>query len=154
MDLYLLRHAEAGVAPRDADRELTANGLAQAGAVAAGINWLDLGLTGIISSPLPRARQTAQPVARIIALLVETNEVLAPGHSAADALALVTERAGRLLLVGHEPQLSGIIRLVTGGCVRMRKAMLVALELPVAGSAQGSLAWALSWRHLQRLGRT
>jgi phosphohistidine phosphatase SixA len=54
--------------------------------------------------------------------------------------------------VGHEPQLSEIVLLVTGGRVHMRKAMLAALELPSADATQGALAWLLSWRHLQRMG--
>jgi phosphohistidine phosphatase len=153
MDLYLLRHAEAGEAPRDEDRELSERGRAQAGAVAAGIGWLDLGFTAIVSSPLPRATQTAQPLAQALALPLETAEELAPGYSPKDALALVARRGDRLLLVGHEPQLSDIVGLVTGGHVRMRKAMLAALELQSAEVTEGVLAWALTWRHLQRLGR-
>jgi phosphohistidine phosphatase len=153
MMLYLLRHAEAGEAPRDQDRELTEHGHAQAAAVATGIDWLGLGLTGILSSPLPRATQTAQPVARIVGLTLETVEALAPGQDPADGLALVARRGDRLLLVGHEPQLSEIIGLVTGGRARMRKAMLAAIELSSVESSQGTLDWLLAWRHLQRLGR-
>lgn len=153
MNVYLLRHAEAGEAPRDEDRELTARGRVQAGAVAAGIGWLELGLTGVVSSPLPRATQTAQPVARAVALPLETDEALAPGHSPADGIALLAGRGDHLLLVGHEPQLSGIISMVTGGNVRMRKAMVAAIDLPSAETTQGALAWLLSWRHLQHLGR-
>jgi phosphohistidine phosphatase len=152
MDLYLLRHAEAGEAPRDEDRELTAHGREQADAVAAGIYWLDLGLTRIVSSPLPRATQTAQPVARALDLPLETVEALATGHGPSDAIKLLGTHGDRLLLVGHEPQLSEIILQVTGGRVRMRKAMLAALELPSAEATRGALAWLLSWRHLQRLG--
>jgi phosphohistidine phosphatase len=152
MELYLLRHAEAGEAARDEDRELTAHGRDQADAAAAGIKWLDLGLTRVISSPLPRATQTAQPAARALGLSLETTEALAPGHGPSDALALLTRHDDSVLLVGHEPQLSGVVRLVTGGSVHMRKAMLAALELPSAEVPQGALSWLLSWRHLERLG--
>src|SRR5665213_1896065 len=43
MNVYLLRHAEAGAAPRDEERELTEYGRAQAATVAGGIRWLNLG---------------------------------------------------------------------------------------------------------------
>jgi phosphohistidine phosphatase len=153
MMLYLLRHAEAGEAPRDEDRELTEHGHAQAAAAAAGIDWLNLNLTSILSSPLPRATQTAQPVARVLGLALETVEALAPGQDPSDGLAVLAGRGDRLLLVGHEPQLSGIIGLVTDGRARMRKAMLAAIDLPSVESPQGTLDCLLSWRHLQRLGR-
>ena len=153
MDLYLLRHAAAGEAPRDEDRELTERGHQQARAVAAGIAWLDPGLDAILTSPLPRAAQTAQPVARALGLRLETARALAPGHDPTEALALLAGRGQRVLLVGHEPQLSGIAQLATGGRVHMRKAMLARIELESADPADGELAWLLAWRHLQRLAR-
>ena len=153
MDLYLLRHAAAGEAPRDEDRELTERGHQQARAVAAGLAWLDPGLDAILTSPLPRAAQTAQPVARALGLRLETARALAPGHDPTKALALLAGRGQRVLLVGHEPQLSGIAQLATGGRVHMRKAMLARIELESADPADGELDWLLAWRHLQRLAR-
>jgi phosphohistidine phosphatase len=154
MDLFLLRHAEAGEAPRDEDRVLTKKGHEQARAVAAGIDWLDLGLTAILSSPLPRAVQTAQPVADALSLDIEKADALAPGNSPSEALALLTDRGDKVLLVGHEPQLSAIAQAISGGRVHMRKAMLAHLELDSPNPAQGDLAWLLAWRHLDRLGHT
>jgi phosphohistidine phosphatase len=153
MIVYLLRHAEAGEAPRDEERELTDHGRAQAAAVAAGIRWLDLGITAIISSPLPRARQTAQPVADALDLALETADGLATGQRPAHGIALLVGRGDGLLLVGHEPQLSGIISTATGGRVHMRKAMLAALECSSLEAPDGALTWLLAWRHLERLGR-
>ena len=153
MELYLLRHAAAGEAPRDEDRELTERGHQQARAVAAGIAWLNPGLDAILTSPLPRAAQTAQPVAKTLGLRLETVDALAPGHDPAEALALLAGRGNCLLLVGHEPQLSGIAQLATGGRVHMRKALLARLELQSADPADGELAWLLAWRHLEGLAR-
>ncbi len=156
MDLYLLRHGEAGEAPRDEDRELTLRGREQARAVAAGIAWLDLELDAILSSPLPRARQTVAPVAEALKMRAEDALPLAGGRVPEAALALLRGRqaqvGARLLLVGHEPQLSDIVRAVTGGRVHMRKAMLAHVELRALEPADGELAWLLSWRQLQRLG--
>lgn len=154
MELYLLRHAEAGEAPRDDDRTLTERGHMQAQAAAAGIAWLDLGLDTILTSPLPRAAQTAAPVADALGLRTETAGELATGRGPDDALALLAGRGERILLVGHEPQLSGIASLATGGRIHMRKGMLARIELHAARPAYGELAWLLSWRHLERLGRS
>ena len=153
MDLYLLRHGEAGQAPRDEDRELTERGHEQARAVAAGLAWLNPGLDAILTSPLPRAVQTAQPVARALGLEVQTADALAPGHGPDEPLALLSGRGERVLLVGHEPQMSGMALRLTGGRVHMRTAMLAHLELDSAQTARGQLAALLSWQHLQRLGR-
>src|SRR5579862_1886569 len=101
MDLYLLRHAEAGEAPRDEERQLTERGQRQAQAVAAGIAWLDLKLNAILSSPLPRSAQTARPVAEALGLRVESTSGLATGHSVDEALALLAGRGDAVLLVGH-----------------------------------------------------
>ena len=78
---------------------------------------------------------------------------LATGHAPEAALALLLGRGERVLLVGHEPQLSGIVTAVTGGRVRMRKAMLARIAVRALEPAEGELAWLLSWRQLQRLGR-
>jgi phosphohistidine phosphatase len=153
MELYLLRHAVAGEAPRDEDRELTERGHQQARAVAAGLAWLDPGLDAILTSPLPRAAQTAQPVARALGLRLETVHTLAAGHDPTEALALLAGRGERLLLVGHEPQLPGIAELAMGGRVHMRKAMLARIKRQSTDPADGELAWLLTWRHLERLAR-
>ncbi len=153
MDLYLLRHGEAGEAPRDEDRELTPRGHEQARAVAAGVKWLDLELDAILTSPLPRARQTAAPVAEALGMRAEEAVSLTASRAPEAALALLPSRGERVLLVGHEPQLSGIIREMTGGRVHMRKAMLAHIEARVLDPAAGELAWLLSWRQLERLGR-
>lgn len=153
MDLYLLRHAEAGEAPRDEDRQLTERGRRQARAVAAGIAWLDLGLNAILTSPLPRATQTAQPVADALRMRLASSAALATGHHPAEALALLHGRGDAVLLVGHEPQLAEIIRMLTGGRAHVRKAMLARLEVESTDPPAGAIAWLLPWKHLERLGR-
>ncbi len=153
MDLYILRHAEAGEARRDEDRELTQRGREQARAVADGIGWLDLKVGAILSSPLPRAAQTAEPVAAKLGLSVTLTDGLAAGQSPRAALSALNGRGERALLVGHEPQLSGIVEALTGGRIHMRKAMLAYVEVQSLEPAYGELAWLLAWRHLERLGR-
>jgi phosphohistidine phosphatase SixA len=133
--------------------DATLHGRARAAAVAAGIGWLNLGLTAIISSPLPRTRQTAQPVSDALRLALETVDGLTTGQRPAHGIALLAGRGDGLLLGGHEPQLSGIISTVTGGRVHLRKAMSAALECASLEATDGALAWLRVWRHLERLGR-
>ncbi len=149
MELYLLRHAEAGDASRDEDRALTDHGRLQASAAAGGISSLRLTLETLVSSPAIRAVQTAEPVAAALGLPLETADALSVGRSPAEALELLAMYRGPMLMFGHEPQLSGVLMAVTGGRVRMRKAMLARIDLESLDPALGRIAWILSWQHLK-----
>ncbi|TNJ65628.1 histidine phosphatase family protein [Paenibacillus hemerocallicola] len=84
MDLFLIRHGQSignTVTYDMADGELTELGRSQAGKVLAGMK--DAGVTHIVSSPLQRAIETAQPLARATGLPIrvwtETFEVRSKG---------------------------------------------------------------------------
>src|SRR5689334_1713675 len=71
MHLFFLRHGDAeerrpGL--RDADRHLTPDGKAEMRQVAAGLAALDVTIDRILSSPLPRALETAQIAAEALAI--------------------------------------------------------------------------------------
>ncbi|MGV9374794.1 bifunctional RNase H/acid phosphatase [Nonomuraea sp. NPDC003707] len=79
--LLLLRHGETALSVERrfsgrGDAELTANGLAQAAAAAERLSREPYRLDVIVSSPLKRARQTAEAVARRTGLDVEVDEDL------------------------------------------------------------------------------
>lgn len=79
--LVLLRHGETPLSAERrfsglGDPELTANGLAQAAAAAARLSRDPYRLDAIVTSPLTRARQTAQAVAERAGLDVETDDDL------------------------------------------------------------------------------
>jgi phosphohistidine phosphatase len=115
MDLYLIRHGDAvrlgeqGI-DQDAERPLTEEGEAQARAVAAGLQKRGVTLGRVFTSPLRRARQTAEGMLRQWSSpgpeLVVCEE-LAPGgrHK---PLARLLRNCGqdRVALVGHQPDLS------------------------------------------------
>jgi phosphohistidine phosphatase len=146
--LYFLRHAEA---EPEGDRLTVAGAAAMR---AAGPLWRRLNLRpeAVVSSPLPRAMETARIVVEELRLTTAeaepvADERLAPG---ADWGALARAMADRgdlrsLLFVGHEPDLSRAIALLTGASsVRMRKGSLACVEfygVPEPGS--GELAWLL-----------
>ena len=66
-ELYLVRHAVAAERgddwPDDTKRPLTANGVSRFREVVEGLVWFGVGIDEIYSSPLVRARQTAEAIA-------------------------------------------------------------------------------------------
>lgn len=160
MKLYFLRH---GIAedPRaglpDARRALTPEGEAQMRAVGRGMEALGLRFDAILTSPLARARQTAEIAARELGQgeRVREEPALASGAGLPDlARALEGQpETARLLLVGHEPDFSEMIgALIGGGSVRVKKASLACVEALRVRSGSGELRWLLKPEHLCRLG--
>lgn len=145
MILYFLRHAEA---------ESDGGGLTVAGAEAmraAGELWRRLNLRPdvVLSSPLPRALQTAGLVTQGLGLPGRpiADERLSPGADwGAMARGLADHAHARsVLFVGHEPDLSRVVQLLTGAAsVRMRKGSLACVEFyGIPEVATGELAWLL-----------
>jgi phosphohistidine phosphatase len=150
--LYFLRHAAAedrAPAGGDRDRRLTAEGEMQLRAAAVLWRHLNLRPDVVLTSPLPRAVRTAELLVDGLGLPVApiADERLAPGAGWNDfARALSGHPADRrVLFVGHEPDLSAVIELLTGASsVRMRKAGLACVEfygVPEPGG--GEIAWLL-----------
>jgi len=158
MKLYVMRHgsaedrSESGV---DGDRALTLAGRERVRAVARLLLDSNEEPTHIITSPLVRSVQTAEIGALVTKLgdrdgTVEVRRDLAPGGDAARLVQkLVAEQCKRVLLVGHEPDLSGLIASLVGGFGRsFEKAMVVGLHLPERG-AGARLRFVLDPRSLE-----
>lgn len=136
MLLYLLRHANADtVAARDSERALSEKGVQQAQKIARFCEAKELEPQVIISSPYLRAQQTAAAVAKHLKLELLIEPWLASGmqpESAAEELRLRRD-VERLMIVGHEPDLSGLISHLLGmpdeGNIEIRKGSLTALEI-------------------------
>jgi phosphohistidine phosphatase len=111
--LYLIRHAIAGERgpkyPDDNLRPLTARGVDKMRAAARGFADLNPDIDVVATSPLVRAKQTAEIVVAELAPAPAQDILgeLAPGHSPADlADALGRYRSHQTIaLVGHEPDL-------------------------------------------------
>jgi phosphohistidine phosphatase len=135
--LWLLRHAEAephGVRP-DSERRLTERGEQQARAAGVTLLRLEARFDAVLFSPKVRARQTAELAVETwgkdARRLLREHPPLAgdfAGRQALDALASVGSE-GRVLLVGHEPDLSGVIADLSGGRVDLKKGGLAAVRL-------------------------
>ena len=112
MRLFLVRHAEAAPGEPDALRPLTAAGRDTARALA---EQLAAELPdAVLSSPLLRARETAEAIARATGLNAEPDERLAPGATANDIREAVAERGQTVVVVGHQPDCSEILFELTG----------------------------------------
>lgn len=152
MILYFLRHAHAEPAGRDgndAARRLSARGEAAMRAAAPVWRRLNLRPDVVLSSPLPRALRTAELFVEGVRLARPpvVDERLAPGAGWPDfAQALADHHESRrVMFVGHEPDLSEAVVLLTGASsVRMRKGGLACVEFPgYPDTGQGELAWLL-----------
>jgi phosphohistidine phosphatase len=148
--IYVMRHGPAedsSPTGRDGDRALTPDGRERTRAVARAIVAENEVPLTIISSPLVRALQTAEIVAAVTDLearvqqskdaggapgAVEIRREMAPGG---DALALVVElaRSGRkrVMVVGHEPDLSMLVSALVGRHLDqgMLKSMVVGMRI-------------------------
>jgi phosphohistidine phosphatase len=150
VNLYFLRHGLADwpewTRPDD-ERPLTEDGLSKMKAEAKAIKQLKLSLDVILSSPLVRARQTADLVAERLGLPVAESKLLAPGFNK-DRLAKLLasyKDAKAIMLVGHEPDFSATIAsLIGGGRVAMKKGGLARVDIDSADSLEGELVWLLA----------
>jgi phosphohistidine phosphatase len=125
--IWLLRHgdAEDGAGKPDAERELTSKGERQSRGAGRAMKAIGVKLDICLSSPKVRARQTAELACAELGLSVELDERLAGGDF--DPRELAAGR-GEVMLVGHEPDFSRAIAIVTGSRVKMRKGGLAALD--------------------------
>ena len=140
MLLYLIRHGKAAAAAdfkSDAERPLTADGVAEMRRVARRLAKLAISFDATLTSPLVRARETAEVLAEAgIAGLIEDCPALAPGGTLEETLAQVVRHlrhgAERIALVGHEPGLSDWAARLAGApssALELKKGGIIALEL-------------------------
>jgi phosphohistidine phosphatase len=78
-----------------------------------------------ITSPKLRARRTAELACEALDTPLEEDDRLAGGDF--DPLELAAGR-GEVMLVGHEPDFSSAVALVTGSRVKMKKGGIAALD--------------------------
>jgi len=145
MKLYVMRHGPAeDEAPDGLDhsRALTVSGRERVRWVAKKLGELGEAPRFVVASPLVRALQTAEVVHTTLGLesAVEAHTALAPG-GAGSAFVLAMQKAGkkRLMVVGHEPDVSILCARLLGNPLPhgFLKGMVVSLrvDVDVAGSA-------------------
>jgi phosphohistidine phosphatase len=167
MELFIVRHAEAGTAivPRghaDAERELTAEGRKVTAAVAKSLRALRCRPDRIGTSPLARARQTAEVLAEVLDAKkkLEICGFLSPG---AHAEALVgwlrdARQDSAIMIVGHMPDLTQLASALLTENARLdiafKKSGVCCISFdgaPALGA--GRLEWLLQPKQLRGLAR-
>lgn len=142
MDLFLLRHANADTkAATDAERPLSDKGVVQSESVARFCKTHAIAPQLILTSPLMRAKQTAEIVAKHLGIELKTAPWLASGmqpEAATRELRSYADRAS-VMIVGHEPDFSGLAAILLGGLAQLhlRKGSLthfVVAELSAGGA--------------------
>lgn len=144
MKIYFLRHGQADWPDWDKpddERPLTKQGRREMERVGQFLGALDPSITLMLSSPLPRALQTAEIAAEHLRVQLKKEPALGNGLTVAKLRAMLArQKEGNLMLVGHEPDFSEVIRELTGGKVKVAKASIAVVELENAES-DGRLLW-------------
>jgi phosphohistidine phosphatase len=166
MNLFFLRHGKAF--PRgpkwrpDSKRPLTREGEEKMIEAVRGLRALEVSFDLILASPFARALRTAQIVAADDGArkVFETNHLVpdADPQEIIDEINSNFAAFQQIILVGHEPFLSGLIsKLISGGAdvaLEMKKGALCKLSLEsLAFDKCARLEWLLTSRQLARCGR-
>jgi len=164
-ELYIMRHGlaaargGAGFAD-DAQRPLLPEGKEKMSEIAEGLKRAGLEFDWVVSSPLVRAIETAKIIAESLGSTgaVDVCDAMRPGGSPEEVIAFLAKRPGRtrVLMVGHEPDLSELAgRLIGAGshthlAFRKGGCCLISFEeFPPRGP--GRLEWWLTPRLMRKL---
>lgn len=164
MRVYIVRHGIAvphgspGVA--EDDRPLTPEGISKMEKAARGLKAIEVEPEIILTSPLPRARQTAEIVARALPgnIPVKNIAALAPDGRRAD---LYRELAAQnsvesVMLVGHQPSLGEVAGEIAWGSpehyLELKKGGACAIDIEeLRAKPRGTLVWLLNPAILRQL---
>jgi len=168
MNLYLMRHGIASArddtsVKHDGERPLTDKGIKRMRKAAKGVLRLAISFDSVLSSPLLRARQTAEIVARTLGIEDRLEEIsgLAPESNVEHLLFGLTRYQDRehLLLVGHEPLLSSFAVYLLAGQkpvnlkLDFKKGCLCRIETETLSAGNpAKLHWLLTPKQLRWLG--
>jgi len=144
MQLYFLRHGEAdwpGWTKPDDERPLTDFGKKEVRQVGRFLNRLKVKPNWVVSSPLPRALQTAEVAAQQLKTKVRQDEALEPGFGIGELRTLLKRHGSKaLMLVGHEPDFTSVISALTGASLKLSKAGVALVDFDPE-TEKGRLLW-------------
>lgn len=158
MDLFILRHGEAGqrvsTGRGDFQRSLSAAGQKEVSDIAASMKNIKIRFDVVITSPLKRAHQTAAIVAKILKIEKKMQDwvELSPEGNRLDLYNKLSKfkQQSSVLIVGHEPYLSGMISEIINdgnkdGRIILKKAGLARIRIiSSTPKLQGELRWLLT----------
>ncbi|MBX3084715.1 MAG: histidine phosphatase family protein [Anaerolineae bacterium] len=152
-NLYFLRHGHAHdrdewKTQNDELRPLTTEGIAAMRQEAIVLRHLQPDFTAIVTSPLVRARETADIIHTLFPDLPITEDaLLKPGFGLKALEKVLKQHDGHesLLLVGHEPDFSAVISdMIGGGRVTMKRGGMARVKLASKEKLRGDLIWLIT----------
>jgi phosphohistidine phosphatase len=162
-ELYIIRHgiaADRGEEyPDDSKRPLTSQGISRLRKESRALDELGVEFDQIITSPLARARQTADIFAETMKSkpAVATSDALAPAGTPAAVIQELAKHSkkARIALVGHEPNLGELAARLIGARspLEFKKGAICRIDfevLPPKGI--GQLRWFVPPLMLRKLG--
>ncbi len=146
MQLYMFRHAESPPqtpGQSDFDRPLTRRGIERTKQAGRMFKVLEIELTKLYSSPLVRARHTAELLGQLLRVPVELREELGYEFNITKLGNLLEDshEDENVMCVGHEPSFSAITKQVCGGDVVFKRGGLARLDLRTIAPPRGELVW-------------
>jgi phosphohistidine phosphatase len=162
-ELYLVRHAIAAERgdewSDDTKRPLTKRGISRFRECVTGLRKLEAAVDEIFTSPLVRAKQTADILAAGMddKPPVKILDALAPGHTAQDVMTQLAKAAKRrrIALVGHEPDLGELAAHLIGAsrAIPFKKGGVCRVDVESLTSKRaGTLIWFVGPKVLGKLG--
>lgn len=161
MKVYVVRHGiaeDGGLDLPDEARRLTEEGRDELGRSVAGLEALGVRLDRLFSSPLVRARETAEILREgLRGPVPELVPELEPGGEPEALLRALRGAGERVAVVGHEPGLGHLVSASLFGRVTdatpLKKGAVVCLRFASPGPRPGTatLAWAMTPRQLRHL---
>jgi phosphohistidine phosphatase len=165
MELYILRHGEAGkrqsVGSKDSERALTVTGEQEVEKIAEALQELGVTFDFVATSPLKRAYQTAEVVARALKVKkgrMEGWSELKPEGKRPELYRRLSQfkQGSSILVVGHEPYLSTMIgEIVFGnsaGNIILKKSGLARIGITsFRPNIKGELRWLLTPKLLKNM---
>jgi phosphohistidine phosphatase len=143
----------------DQDRYLTRNGKRRTKAAARGLQRMDREFDKILTSPWLRATQTAEVLAEVLDLgEPELLPELAGDRDPRELIGALSKlSARRLLLVGHEPQLSTTITMLLKSDfpLVLKKSGACSIEMEgVPSESAATLRWLMTPKQLRWIGKS
>lgn len=148
MEIYFFRHGEAEPAAPDGSdesRRLTDRGKQDVRTVGVRLQAAGVKPEAILTSPLVRARQTGEILQQVFGVKAAHDDRLRSGATLGSVQTLLSDCSQeRVMLVGHEPDLSTIVGQLTGGRVKLSTSAAALVNVDTFEPGYGMLMWLLS----------
>jgi phosphohistidine phosphatase len=152
MNLYIIRHADAGDAANwtgdDSLRPLTEHGRHQAKALGEALRKQGVALDAVLSSPYVRARETAELLVEGLGVPLEVrfSELLAAGALKRNQLALelAATNASSVAITGHDPDMPAFLGWLLGADPKhffLKKGGAACVQCRTPSKGEAVLGW-------------